>query len=140
MVRVMGRFISRSQRVVWVLVVMGWCGCTQGPLEAYSRTLTCAHEGNQQCFLQGFTQDSRDLVGALVSMTEAYGMREANPHRLLFHDSVQSIDITGDKALITVMAASSQRVIPMIREGDNWCIDALQMHVICGSEGEPCTP
>jgi hypothetical protein len=68
-------------------------------------------------------------------MSEAYGMRESNPYRLLVFDSVDQETIRGDEAVITVRTGSRTRRILMIQEDGAWRIDTARLEAFWNEEG-----
>ena len=71
-------------------------GCSAGPTESYQATVAAAQSGDRDAFLDGFTERSRDLVDAMLRLSDAYGVETTNPYELLIYDSVDGERIEGD--------------------------------------------
>ncbi len=124
----------------WLGVLMVWSllvGCGQTPSEAYTDMTTCAQMGDREGFLNGFTERSRDLVGALIGLSEAYGLLESNPYQLLVFDSIddEQIDETGERAVLEVRRGGATRKLLMVREDGAWKIDTEHLEAFWESEG-----
>ena len=115
---------QRLLLVLSLLMVLS-AGCGKSPTEAYVDMTTSAQLGDQEGFLNGFTERSRDLVGSMISLSEAYGIQDSDPYRLLVFDSVdgERIEADGERAVLDVRRGGTSREILMIREDDEWRID-----------------
>ncbi len=101
--------------------------CTQTPTEVYINMTTAAQMGDRDAFLAGFTERSRDLVEALISLSEAYVMADSNPYELLVYDSVDSEVIDGKRAVLEVSTGGKKREILMVDEDGQWRIDTQEL-------------
>ena len=122
--------------VALCLVVLPACG--QSPTEVYIDMTTCAQMGDREGFLDGFNERSRDLVEALISLSEAYGMEDENPYELLVFDSVDSeeIDATTGRAILHVRRKGRTRKILMVLNDDGlWRIDTEELETFWDEEG-----
>lgn len=109
-------------------------GCQRTPTEAYIDMSTAAQMGDRDGFLAGFTTESRDLVEALITLSEAYGMTDSNPYELLVFDSVDEEEVEGDRAILLVRRRGKTRKILMVREEDAWRIDTKQLDAFWQNE------
>ena len=112
-------------------------GCSQSPTEVYVNMTTAAQMGDREGFLSGFTERSRNLVGSLIGLSEAYGLLDSNPYELLVFDSIddEQIDASGERAVLEVRRGGSTRKILMIREDGAWKIDTEELETFWDSEG-----
>ena len=112
-------------------------GCGKTPSEAYTDMTTAAQMGDREGFLSGFTERSRNLVGSLIGLSEAYGLLDSNPYELLVFDSIddEQIDASGERAILEVRRGGSTRKILMIREDGAWKIDTQELETFWDSEG-----
>jgi len=91
-------------------------GCAQSPTAVYVNMTTAAQMGDKDGFLEGFTLKSRALVGSLISLSEAYGMRESNPYELLIFDEIEEEVIEGDRAVLQVRHRGRSRKLLFVQE------------------------
>ncbi|MGM0575031.1 MAG: hypothetical protein ACQEXJ_04790 [Myxococcota bacterium] len=112
-----------------LVLASGLTGCFErSPKEVYVDMTTSAMMGDREGFLEGFTERSRDLVGALISLSEAYGMDDSNPYELLVFDSVDDVTIEEDRAILMVRRRAQVRKILMVKsEDDEWRIDTREL-------------
>jgi hypothetical protein len=112
-------------------------GCGSSPSEAYTDMTTAAQMGDRDGFLNGFTERSRDLVGSLIGLSEAYGLLDSNPYELLVFDSIddEQIEASGERAILEVRRRGSTRKLLMIREDGAWRIDTAELETFWESEG-----
>lgn len=109
-------------------------GCQRTPTEAYIDMSTAAQMGDREGFLAGFTTESRDLVEALITLSEAYGMTDSNPYELLVFDSVDEATIEDDRAVLVVRRRGTTRKILMVLDEDAWRIDTKQLDAFWQTE------
>lgn len=115
---------------LWLLFATGLAtACSQSPTEAYTEMSTSALLGDRDGFLDGFTKDSRKLVKALISLSEAYGFRKQNPFELLVFDAVEREEVSedGKKAVLFVRTKNRKRKVLMVLEDDAWRIDTQEL-------------
>lgn len=132
-----------ARRRLWLatllaLAATGLTACGQSPTEVYVDMTTCAQMGDRDGFLDGFNARSRDLVEALISLSEAYGMEDENPYELLVFDSVDSeeIDATQGRAILHVRRKGRTRKILMVLDEDGrWRIDTEELERFWDEEG-----
>lgn len=112
-------------------------GCGRSPSEAYTDMTTAAQMGDREGFLKGFTERSRDLVGSLIGLSEAYGLLDSNPYELLVFDSIEDeqIEPSGDRAVLEVRRGRATRKLLMVREDGEWKIDTAELETYWESEG-----
>ncbi|MEZ4265525.1 MAG: hypothetical protein R3F39_04040 [Myxococcota bacterium] len=130
----MSALLRRLALVLAALGLLVCAGCERSPTEAYIDMSTAAQMGDRDGFLAGFTTDSRDLVEALITLSEAYGMTESNPYELLVFDSVDEEVIEEDQAILSVRRRGSTRKILMVRDEDAWRIDTKKLDAFWQSE------
>lgn len=112
-------------------------GCDKSPTDTYIEMVTSAQMGDVDGFLDGFSKASKKLVKAQIELSEAYGMNDLNPYRLLVFDSVEqetrasaketvgkSYVCPKDCAVLNVMTGKRKRKILMLKVDDAWRIDA----------------
>ncbi|MEC9071292.1 MAG: hypothetical protein VX938_02895 [Myxococcota bacterium] len=123
--------------LAFIMTVLFFSGCSRTPTEAYVDMTTSAQLGDQEGFLSGFTERSRDLVGSMISLSEAYGVQDTNPYQLLVFDSVDGERIEGDgeRAVLDVRRGGKTRQILMIREDGEWRIDTRELEAFWEAEG-----
>lgn len=122
---------------VWLIALCLLAGCGQSPSEAYTDMTTSAQMGDREGFLNGFTERSRDLVGSLIGLSEAYGLLDSNPYELLVFDSIddEQIDASGERAVLEVRRGGATRKLLMVREDGAWKIDTKELETFWESEG-----
>ncbi len=127
---------ARRRALLSLFAMAGLCvaGCQRTPTEAYIDMSTAAQMGDRDGFLAGFTTESRDLVEALITLSEAYGMTDSNPYELLVFDSVDEEEVEGDRAILLVRRRGKTRKILMVREEDAWRIDTKQLDAFWQNE------
>ena len=129
--------MSRITVLVLFFMALLFGGCGKSPTEAYVDMTTSAQLGDQEGFLAGFTERSRDLVGSMISLSEAYGVQDTNPYQLLVFDSVdgERIEPDGDRAILDVRRGGNTRKILMVREDGEWRIDTRDLEAFWESGG-----
>jgi len=127
-------------RLGWLLGMVAavalMAGCDKSPTDTYIEMVTSAQMGDVDGFLDGFSKSSRKLVEAQIALSEAYGMNDLNPYRLLVFDSVEeeiradaktavgeSYVCPKDCAVLNVMTGRRKRKILMLKIDDAWRID-----------------
>ena len=131
-----------SNRIV-VLAAMGLLfvvtvGCSESPEKAYYRMVAAAKLGHKEAFLEAFTPESRQVIGALLELSELYSLRQHEPYRLLVHTDVVSVERgeperaegqrePRDVAFVVVQVGSSRRKIKMVQVDGEWKIDAFDL-------------
>jgi hypothetical protein len=121
-----------------ILALMGLlAACGRSPSEVYTDMTTSAQMGDRDGFLAGFTERSRDLVGSLIGLSEAYGLLDSNPYELLVFDSIddERIEASGDRAVLEVRRGGATRKILMVQEDGDWRIDTQELETFWESEG-----
>ena len=112
-------------------------GCSAGPTESYQATVAAAQSGDRDAFLDGFTERSRDLVDAMLRLSDAYGVETTNPYELLIYDSVDGERIEGDgeRAVLDVRRGKTTRQLLLIKEDGDWRIDTLELESFWKQQG-----
>lgn len=126
--------LRRALLGLFAIAALCVAGCQRTPTEAYIDMSTAAQMGDRDGFLAGFTKESRDLVEALITLSEAYGMSDSNPYELLVFDSVDEETIEGDRAILAVRRRGKTRNILMVRDEDAWRIDTKQLDAFWQTE------
>jgi|GEM_PF-1073584 len=130
-----------ARRILATVMMLGlFTGCDTSPTAAYIEMTTAAQMGDKKGFLEGFSKDSKALVDANITLTEAYAMNEFNPFRLLVFDAVdeellfEKGQTVGKKyvcrtpcAVLKVRTNKKKRKILMIKEEDKWRIDMREL-------------
>ena len=133
--------VSNSVYAGVLAMTLALTACDKGPTAAYIEMTTSAQMGDKKGFLKGFTKTSKTLVDANITLTEAYGMNEFNPFRLIVFDAVDGEpeiydkgNIIGKKyrcpsscALLYVRTNKRKRKILMIKEEDAGRIDMKEL-------------
>ena len=131
---------------VAVLTVLG-TGCGEKPEDAYSRLVFHARMGNEEAFLEGFTEQSRPLIKTLLALRRTYGDvvdTDSDPYMALVLEEVAEVSIeekeielpgstdTELRKVATLRVTDGQiyREIIMIEYEDGWKIDALHLQKI----------
>lgn len=127
--------LRRLRLLVLSLTVAALSACSQSPTAVYVNMTTAAQMGDRDGFLGGFSERSRDLVEALISLSEAYGMTDSNPYELLVFDSVEDETIDGDRAILQVRTRGKTRKILLIQDDGEWRIDTQELEAFWLEEG-----
>lgn len=105
----------------------------EDPKDAYLRTVAAAMLGDEDSFLDGFTEESRPLVAGLLALSRADDVRSSkrHPYHYLVTENVDSAIVEGDKAWLKLRrmgdAGSKARYdVPLVKTGNTWKIDALE--------------
>jgi len=102
------------------------CG-GDGPKQVYYGMATAAEFGDLETFLEGFTKESRQIVEAQLSLSDAYGLKD-NPVSLLVFAAVEEVEENGDEAILTVSRGTTKKRILMVNVPDvGWRIDAKKL-------------
>lgn len=111
------------------------CGAA-GPKEVYYGMATAAEFGDLEGFLAGFTKESKQIIKAQLSLSEAYGLPNENPLTMLVFPAVDSVEETPDgKAILTLSKGSiRKRIIMSKSDEDGWKIDAKELADFWASE------
>ncbi len=121
--------------------------CSQTPTEVYVNMTTSAQMGDKDGFLHGFTLKSRALVGSLISLSEAYGMRQSNPYELLIFDEIEDEIVEGERAVLHVRHRGKTRKLLFVQETCKgageldcdegaWRIDTQELETFWNEEGK----
>jgi hypothetical protein len=101
--------------------------CDRGPKEVYYDMATAAEFGDADGFLDGFTEESKQLVASQISLTEAYGLKKENPVALLVFPSVDGVEEKDDEAILTVSRGTVEKRIVMVKTDAGWKIDVKRL-------------
>jgi len=105
------------------LALVALAACDAGPTEVYYSMSTAAEFGDLDGFLDGFTEESKPLIQAQISLSEAYGQKKNNPVRQLVFESVDSEKVEDDTAILEVSSGGRQQKIKMVKTDNGWKID-----------------
>ncbi len=121
--------MRRTRVAALALTLLAVAACSRGPKEVYLDMTTAAMLGDREGFLEGFTDTSRAQVEALISLSEAYGLREANPFELLVFDAVEDVTTNeaGDEAILLVRTRGKKKKILMVQQDGQWRIDTEKL-------------
>jgi hypothetical protein len=85
---------------------------------------TAAEFGDTEGFLKGFTKESKQLIQAQLSLSEAYGLKTENPLSMLVFSTVEKVEEDGETAILDVSRGNTKRKIKMVKVPDEgWRID-----------------
>lgn len=115
-------------RLVFLLCVTAFgtlLGCDKdGPINVYYGMATAAEFGDEKGFLMGFTEESKQLIEAQLSLSESYGLKKENPVSMLVFNNVDNVVIEEDRAILDVSTKSAKRKILMVNVPEvGWRID-----------------
>lgn len=125
----------RALLALLLLAAVGLGACSRTPTEVYVDMTTAAQMGDREGFLAGFTAESRDLVHALIDLSEAYGMEDSNPYELLVYDTVEDEQVDGDRAILTVSRRGRSARLLLVKEDGDWRIDTAALEAFWNEEG-----
>jgi hypothetical protein len=105
----------------------------QDPRDAYLAIVSAAMLGDEEAFLDGFTPDSKPLVGGLLALSRGDDVRRSSrhPYYYLVSEQVESVEVEGDRAWVKLRRMGDQGSrarydVPLVRDGHTWKIDALR--------------
>lgn len=99
----------------------------QSPTEAFRQTMAAARLGDEEGFLDGFTEDSGRLLRALLAVSRSYEFVRLDAYEQLVLADVMAETIDGDAAVLTIQYLNKSRDISMKRDGKSWKIDAFEL-------------
>jgi len=103
------------------------CG-GEGPKQVYYGMATAAEFGDLDTFLAGFTQESKQIVQAQLSLSDAYGLKSDNPVSLLVFSAVEDVEVKDDEAILTLVRGTVRKRILMVNVPEvGWRIDAKKL-------------
>lgn len=104
----------------------------EDPSKAYLRTVAAAMLGDEDVFLNGFTEPSRPLVAGLLAIARGTHPKKStdHPYHFLVTEDVDSVSVEGDNAYVRVrrMGSRDRKAtydVPMVKVEGTWKIDAL---------------
>jgi hypothetical protein len=97
------------------------------PSDAYLRMINAARLGDEEAFLDGFTDDSSRLVKALIALSRSYEVVREDPYQRLVFSEVVSEQVDGERALLVTQENRKMREIHMVRVDGEWKIDAFEL-------------
>lgn len=120
-------------RVAQVVFVLFCLGCSKSPAQVYEAIEEAARQGRAEEFASYFTEESRPVALALLSLYASAAPAEGPepaPLSLLSRSTVESESIEGDRAYLTVKAPGEQGgqtyVIVFKKEGRAWKLDVVE--------------
>ncbi len=133
-------------RLLLFVCVLGLsAACSESPETAYERMVFQAKMGNEEGFLEGFTERSQRLMKSMLALRRTYGAQsseEADPYLALVMDKVTKVEkstaktrvcngtdnVETEVAVLTVTNDDEVfREIKMYECEDGWKIDALKL-------------
>lgn len=97
------------------------------PKDAYLRMINAARLGDEDGFLDGFTDDSMKLVKSLIALSRDYDAAQADPYERLVFSEVISEQVDGDQAVLMTQDHRKTREIHMVKVDGRWKIDAFEL-------------
>ena len=98
----------------------------------YQRVVASAMLGDEEAFLEGFTKESRPIVGALMDLSRTQDPRvsQSHPYYYLVTEQIEDVQVDGKTALLTLKRAHDKSVgtaysVEMVKVEEGWKIDAL---------------
>lgn len=110
-----------------LLALAGLAACGESPGDVYIGMATSAEFGDRAGFLAGFTPESKALVEAQISLSEAYDLRQDDPVKQLVFDRLISVETDGDEAILEVARGARTRKILMVKTDAGWRIDTKKL-------------
>ncbi len=102
------------------------------PKDAFLRAASAAMLGDEEGFLDGFTEESRPLMAGLLALSRADDVRTSkrHPYYFLVTENIEDAQIDGDHAWLKCRRMGDQSNakydVPLVKVGQTWKIDALQ--------------
>lgn len=97
------------------------------PSEEIQRMVSAARLGDEEGFVDGFTEESGPMVGALLALSKTYSHVRVNPITRIAEAELVDEQIDGDVATVVIQHRSKTREIPMVWTANGWKIDAFEM-------------
>lgn len=118
--------------VLAALIGGGWWVATKywlvpGPAERFEQIIISAQLGDEEAFLQGFDEESRDLLEAFLALARNYEEVSDRPYRDLVAAEVTSEEIDGKQATVYAKSGNRSIEIPMVYDEGQWLIDGLAL-------------
>ncbi|MCC6622849.1 MAG: hypothetical protein IT385_16430 [Deltaproteobacteria bacterium] len=113
----------------WITLALALAACGgEGPKQVYYGMATAAEFGDLDTFLEGFTKESKQIVQAQLSLSDAYGLKSDNPVSLLVFSAVEEVEEKDDQAILTVTRGTVRKRILMVNVPEvGWRIDAKKL-------------
>lgn len=104
----------------------------EDPSKAYLRTVSAAMLGDDDLFLDGFTEQSRPLVAGLLALARGLDPRRTanHPYFYLVTENVESVEVVEDECWLTLKRAGDRATkssydLRLLKVEGTWKIDAL---------------
>ncbi len=103
----------------------------EDPSKSYLRTVSAAMLGDEELFLDGFTEQSRPLVSGLLALARGMDPRTNNhPYYYLVTENVEAVDVGEDECWLTLKRLGdrgnrSAYDLRLVKVEGSWKIDAL---------------
>lgn len=128
--------------ILAALVAGGWWAWDHwfragSPSDAYRRMVNAARLGDEETFLEGFTDQSRPLVKALIALSRDYEVVREDPYERIVLSDVVAETVEGDVATIVTEQGRKTRDIRMKKVEGRWQIDAFELDEDWGRAGAP---
>jgi len=99
----------------------------ESPTTAYRRTIYAAQLGDEERFLEGFTEESATLMRAYLALARVASTVEDTPYRQLVLAEPIGQVVEGRTARVVVQRHKRTFEVPMRLEDGHWKIDALAL-------------
>ncbi|GMV40247.1 MAG: hypothetical protein AMXMBFR64_19630 [Myxococcales bacterium] len=128
--------------ILAALVAGGWWAWDRwfrggSPSDAYRRMVNAARLGDEDTFLEGFTEKSRPLVKALIALSRDYEVVREDPYERIVLSDVVGETVEGDRATIVTEQGRKTREIRMTKVDGRWQIDAFDLDEDWSRPGAP---
>jgi hypothetical protein len=140
--------------LIAVVALLTLAACGKDAKQTYVEMATAAMLGDIDGFLEGFSEESKKLVRAQITLSEAYGMEDLNPYELLVFNTVEEI-AEFDKGAVpgksyvckkpcAVLklnntgkgARKRQAQLLMLEEEAGWRVDTRELELFWTQEGQ----
>lgn len=97
------------------------------PSDAYRRMVNAARLGDEDAFLEGFTEESRPLIKALIALSRDYDVVQEDPYERIVLADVVAETVDGDRATLVIEQGRKTRDLRMKKVDGRWQIDAFEL-------------
>ena len=97
------------------------------PSDAYRRMVNAARLGDEDTFLEGFTEESRPLIKALIALSRDYEVVQEDPYERIVLSDVVAETVDGDQATVLTEQGRNTRDVRMKKVDGRWVIDAFEL-------------
>ena len=100
--------------------------------KVYLRVVSSAMLGDEEAFLDGFTKESRPIIGALMRLSRTHDPRlsQSHPYYFLVTEQIEDVEVDGEEAWLKLKRAGDRGVgtaysVHMVKREGTWKVDAL---------------